>query len=129
MKEAYMDLIEEYLNNIAGMKLSLDGYGDRKKVQNINKLADRNRKIAALIEEKHPELKDRFLGLIEAEDEDIRAWAAHHVLEVMCYDSPDRKKALRVIADIAENCPDSTRRIGNTMWLKQYYEGHPEDIA
>ena len=123
-----MDLIEEYLNNIANMKLSLNDYGDRKKVQKSNRFADRNRKIAAIIEQKNPELKDRFLLLVEAEDVNIRTWAAHHVLEVMSYSSSDRKKALRVIADIAENSSDKIERLGNTMWLKQYYEEHPEDI-
>lgn len=113
--ENCMDLIEEYLINIANMKLSLDDYGDRKKVRKRNRLADRNRKIAAMIEQKHPELKDRFLALINAEDEDIRAWAAHHALEVMSYDYPDRKNALRVIEDIAENSPDSVQRLGNSM--------------
>ena len=122
-----MDLIEEYLNNLANRKLSSDDYGNRKKVRQSNRLADRNRKIAAVIEQKYPELKGRFLSLIEAEDEDVRAWAAHHVLEVMSYDLPDRKKALRVIENIAENSPDSVQRLGNTMWLKQYYEAHPAD--
>ena len=123
-----MDFIEEYLINIANMKLSLDDYGDRKKVRKSNRLADRNRKIAAMIEQKYPELKDRFLCLIDAEDEDIRSWTAHHALEVMSYDHADRKKALRVIEDIAENSPDSVQRLGNEMWLKQYYEEHPADI-
>ena len=123
-----MDLIEEYLNNIAGMKLSLDDYGDKEKVRKRNRLANRSRKIAAVIEQKHPELKGRFLCLIEADDEDIRAWAAHHVLEVMSYDHPDRKQALRVIADIAKHSADSLQRSGNAMWLKEYYEKHPEDI-
>lgn len=124
LRDQSMDLIEEYLNNIASMKLSLDDYGDRKKVQRSNRLAARNRKIAAIIEQKHPELKERFLRFIEAEDEDVRGWAAHHVLEVMSYDSRDRKMALRVIADIAENSPDIVQRTGNKMWLKQYYEQH-----
>lgn len=123
-----MDLIEEYLINIANMKLSLDDYGDRKKVRKSNRLADRNRKIAAMIEQKYPELKNRFICLINAEDEDIRLWAAHHALEVMSYDYPDRKNALRVIKFIAENSPDSLQRLGNSMWLKQYYEEHPADI-
>ncbi len=123
-----MDLIEEYLNNISRMKLSIDDYGDRKKVRQHNRLADRNRKIAALIEQKYPELKDRFLCLVVSEDEDIRAWAAHHALEVMSYDYSDRKKALRVIEDIAEKSSDSAYSLGDSMWLKQYYEKHPEDI-
>ena len=123
-----MDLIEEYLNNIASMKLSLDDYGERRKVRKHNKLADRSRKIASMIEQRYPELKNSFLCLIDSEDEDLRAWSAHHALEVMSYDYPDRKKALRVIADIAENSPDSVQRLGNAMWLKQYYEEHPEDM-
>lgn len=123
-----MEMIEEYLVNIRKMQLSLDDYSDRKKVLSSNRLANRNRKIAGMIEQKYPELKGRFLCLIEAESEDIRAWAAHHVLEVMSYDYPDRKKALRVIADIAEYSPDSIQRLGNKMWLKQYYAEHPEDV-
>lgn len=122
-----MDLLEEYKNNIISMKMPLDDYDDRKKVRKRNKLADRNRKIAALIEQTHPELKEPFLSFIEADDEDLRGWAAHHVLEVMSYGSPARKKALRVIADIAENSADRIQRTGNAIWLKQYYERHPED--
>ena len=123
-----MDLIEEYMNNIANMKLPLDDYGDRKKVRKRNRLADRNRKIAAIIDQKNPEMKDRFLCLTEAQDEEIRLWSAHHVLEVMMYDYADRKRALRVIADAAKNSPDRIQRSGNKMWLEQYYKAHPEDI-
>ena len=44
-----MDLIQEYINNIHEMEMTLDDYGDKKKVKRSNMLADRNRKIAAKI--------------------------------------------------------------------------------
>ena len=123
-----MDLIEQYLNHIAAMKMSSDDYGDRRKVRSRNRHADKVRKLAAVIDQKHPELKDRFLCLIESENLDVRSWAAHHVIEVMSYDLRDRRKALRVITDVSKNSPDSLQRMGNAMWLKRYYEEHPEDM-
>ncbi len=122
-----MDLIEEYINNIRGMAMSLDDFGDRKKCRNANQLADRNRKISAKIDKKYPELKERFADLLDSEEMDIRGWAAHSIIELMSYDRAVRLKALKVIEYEAEYSDDSIQRLGNSMWLKRYYEEHPED--
>ena len=56
-----MDLIEEYLGNLQIINsMTLDDYGDKRKVKRNNKLADRNRQIARDIENKYPEQKDNF---------------------------------------------------------------------
>ncbi|MBQ7646584.1 MAG: hypothetical protein IJS94_04880 [Clostridia bacterium] len=122
-----MDLIEEYLKNISDMKMTTDDYGDLKKVKNRNRLATRNRQIAIIIEKKHPELKARFILLTESDDENTRLWAAHHALEVMTYELSDRKKALKVISEIAKHSPDELQRSGNKAWLKDYCDKHPQD--
>lgn len=123
-----MDLIEEYLQNIKMMKLSLDDYGDKRKVKNSNQLADRNRKIVKLIAKGSNEIKLEYVSLLDSDDEDVRGWVAHHILELMKLDKPIRLKALGIINDEANNHRDSVCRLGNSMWLKQYYQKHPNDL-
>ena len=48
--------------------------------------------------------------------------------KVMEYDAETRKLALREIHDIAEHDEDSIQRLGNSMWLKDWYKKHPEDL-
>ena len=121
-----MNLIEEYLDNIENMKLSLDDYCDKGKVRKSNKLADRNVKIVELINHQ-PELIMTFVSLLDSEDIEVRAWVAHHVVERMNLDKSIRLKALRVIEDVSINHPDSQNRLGTKMWLEQYYKANPDD--
>ena len=121
-----MNLIEEYLDNIENMKLSLDDYGDKGKVRKSNKLADRNIKIVELINHQ-PELIMKFVSLLDSEDIEVRAWVAHHVIERMNLDKSIRLKALREIEDESINHPDSQKRLGTKMWLEQYYKANPDD--
>ena len=121
-----MTLIEEYLDNISKMQLSLDDYADKRKVRKSNKLAGRNIKIAECINTQE-ELKEQFVCLLNSDDRQVRGWVAHHVIERMTYDKATRQKALRVIEDDAVNNPDSVFRLGTKMWLKDYYSAHPED--
>ena len=48
------------------------------------------------------------------------------MLEVMNYSEEYRKMALEEIKDVINrNIP--VESLGNKMWLKQWYEQHPED--
>jgi len=123
-----MNLIEEYLDNVIKMKLSLDDFGDKRKVRKSNKLADRNVEIAELID-RQEDLKALFAGLLESEDREIRGWVAHHMIERMSFDKSARQKALKVIEDEAANSPDPVERLGNEMWLKKYYSDNPSDVS
>ncbi len=123
-----MKLIEEYLSNIRLMKLGLDAYDEKGKIKKSNKLADRNRKIAKLIDKESHDIKAEYLCLLDSPDEDVRGWVAHHVIELMTFDKTARMKALKVIKSEAENHSDNLIRLGNTMWLEKYYLDHPEDI-
>lgn len=122
-----MDIISEYIQNIAYMKLSNDDFGDKKKVKNSNRLAIRNRKIVSLIEKTHYELKDDFVKLLDSDNEEVKRWVAHHVLEIMTVDAPIRKKALSIIEYESKHHEDAPTRMGNTIYLKKYYGEHPED--
>lgn len=121
-----MDLIQEYINNIHEMEMTLDDYGDKKKVRRSNMLADRNRKIAAKINNGQEELKSDFIKLLDSNEVDIRLWAAHHIIEIMSYERPIIERALKEIEYESEHHKDSTQRLGNKMWLKQFYDKHPE---
>lgn len=123
-----MNLIEEYLSNIKTMKLGLDDYADKRKVKKSNKLADRNREIAKIIDNDESWIKLQYIRLLESNDVDVRNWVAHHVIEIMTFDQPTRKRALNIIKDEAENNSDSLVRLGTSMWLKQYYKNHPDEF-
>ena len=122
-----MGLIEEYLNNLQVIHdMTLDDFGDKKKVRKTNKLADRTRQIATDIENKYPELKMKFCELLHNDNWKIRSQVAHHMLEVMNYSSEYRKLALNEIRDVVRR-DILVYSLGNSMWLKQWYDEHPED--
>ncbi len=124
-----MDLIGEYLQNkIIIDSMTLDDYGEKKKVRKANKLATRNRKIAAIIELKHPELKEQFSDLLLSSDINVKGQVAHHILEVMNYDEKTKSEALKIIEYIANHDDDPIQRLGNSMWLKDWYAKHPNMI-
>ena len=123
-----MNLIEEYIQNIKMMKLSLDDFGNKRKVNDSNKLADRNRKIVKLIDKGSNHIKLEYVSLLDSNDKDVRGWVAHHILELMNCDKSIRLKALYIIKDEANNHSDNVHRLGSSMWLKQYYQKHPDDL-
>ena len=120
-------MIEKYLANLQEIhSMTLEDFGDKRKVQRGNKLATENRRIAADIEKKHPELKEAFSQLLSHDDWQVRCQVAHHMLEVMNYPAADRKKAfLEILSVIQKDIP--IHSLGNKMWLDQWYEKHPED--
>lgn len=122
-----MDLIESYLSNLQTINsMTWDDYGDKRKVRRNNKLSDANRQIATDIENTYPEYKEKFSELLLHENWEIRCQVAHHMLEVMNYPEEYRKMALDEIKSvISKNIP--VESLGNKMWLKQWYEQHPQD--
>ena len=121
-----MNLIEEYLDNITKMKLSLDDYGNKRKVRKTNRIAARNIKIAEFINTQE-DLKTQYASLLESESLEIRSRVAHHMIERMTFEKALRQKALKVIEDEVANSPDSLNSLGNKMWLKEYYSANPGD--
>lgn len=122
-----MDMIETYLSNLQTINnMTLDDYGDKHKVKRNNKLSSSNRQIATEIESTYPEYKENFSKLLLHDNWKIRCQVAHHMLEVMNYSEEYRKMALEEIKDVVNrNIP--VESLGNKMWLKQWYEQHPED--
>ena len=122
-----MDLIETYLSNLQTINsMTLDDYGDKRKVRRNNKLSDANRQIATDIENIYPEYKEKFSELLLHDNWKIRCQVAHHMLEVMNYSEECRKLALDEIKSvISKNIP--VESLGNKMWLKQWYEQYPQD--
>lgn len=122
-----MDLIETYLSNLQTINsMTWDDYGDKRKVRRNNKLSDANRQIATDIENTYPEYKEKFSELLLHENWEIRCQVAHHMLEVMNYPEEYRKMALdKIKSVISKNIP--VESLGNKMWLKQWYEQHPQD--
>ena len=129
-----MELVAEYLEKIELLDEDPfytqveDKKALRKAVRDNNKRADRIRAIAKEIEVSYPELKSAFAQLLYHERQSVRSWVAHHILEVMNYDTPIRADALREIERIAAE-DDTVNGLGNKMWLQQWYQEHPEDCG
>ena len=122
-----MDLIKTYINNLQIINgISLDDYGNKKKVKKNNKLADMNRQIAKDIENKYPEMKIEFAKLLQDDNWRVRSQVAHHMLEVMNYPQEYRKIALDEIKSVIERNV-AVESLGNRMWLEQWYEQYPQD--
>ena len=119
-----MDLIFEYVTSV--IKMDETDYADQKSVRQHNRLADRVRSIAGEIDHMNSTIKMEFYELLSHENESVRLWAAHHILEVMNYDNTCRGKALKIIACVADK-NDGTHGLGNKMWLKKWLQEHPSD--
>ncbi len=124
-----MELIQEYLalviDIVSPKKFSEKVYfADFSKEH--NRKVTRMRKIATRIEQDYPGLKNEFCKLLSHENDGVRLWVAHHVLEVMNCDKSCRKAALRVIRYKART--DKTANgFGERIWLKEWYKTHPKD--
>ena len=121
-----MSLIEEYLEKalyIANETKEI--YSDKKLVAKHNRFAKRIRNIAILIQEKNPELKNEFSMLLEHDNDIVKIWVAHHILEVMQFEDDIRKKALNIIYKSSKQ--NSTDGFGDKIWLENWLEEHPTD--
>lgn len=118
-----MTLLEEYVCSAMELeKLNQAGLTGKTAKRN-NKLADRLREIAATIEVKTPEIKPDFCRLLSHGNSNVRAWCAHHILEVMsCKDEYSRM----ALAEITARAKD---RYGEKLWLDEWYAQHPQDRA
>ena len=101
-------------------------YADKKGVRQHNRLADRIRAIAYEIDHMNPTIKLSFYELLSHENETVRIWVAHHILEVMNYDNMCRGKALKIISCVADK-NDRINSLGNKMWLEKWLQEHPLD--
>ena len=60
------------------------------------------------------------------QNEEIRLWVAHHILEHMNYERSFRKTALKEIRRMART-DKAANGFGEKMWLKDWYKTHPKD--
>ena len=120
-----MNLVQEYIM-LAIEVVSFNEYDKNKSVNDYNLKATRMRKIATEIETNHSDLKQEFCQLLSHENDGIRLWVAHHVLEVMNCDKSYRKAALREIRYKA-SADKTANGFGENVWLKDWYKTHPED--
>ena len=124
-----MSLVQEYLSLVIDIVSPKElsekvYYADFSK--EYNRKVTKMRKIATVIEQNYPELKNEFYKMLSHENAGVRLWVAHHVLEVMNCDKSSRKAALREIRYAAKT--DKTANgFGEKMWLKDWYKTHPKD--
>ncbi len=118
-----VDLVEEYVGHIIAMN-STD-YGNKLSVVLHNKHAKRIRKIAMIINQHHPELKNPFFSLLRNKNKNVKLWAAHHILEVMNFNKDEQESAVAIIRQNAQE--DSVYGLGDRMWLKDWLENHKRE--
>ena len=117
-----MDLIKEYIAiAIEFEKLNQAGLSSKKDVKRNNHLADKLRHIAKTIESERPDKKVDFANLLLHANSNVRGWCAHHMLEVMTFQSEHKISALQEIA------ARSSADYGEKLWLNQWYNKHPND--
>ena len=114
-----MDLIFEYVTSV--IEMDETDYADKKSVRQHNRLATKIRAIACKIDSMDSTTKMKFYELLSHENESVRCWVAHHILEVMNYDNMCRGRALKVISYVSD------KSLGNKMWLTQWLQEHPSD--
>lgn len=98
-----------------------------KKDKKNNEICSKLLNIVDMIEEKDADTKRQFFDLMDSENEDLRSRVAHNILDRMHADRAIRIKALSIIKNRIENTQDSAERMGNQIWLKDYFKDHPED--
>jgi len=117
-----MDLIKEYIAiAIEFEKLNQAGLSSKKDVKRNNHFADKLRHISKTIESQRPDLKVDFANLLLHDNPTVRVWCAHHMLEVMTFQSEQKISALQEIA------VRSSADHGEKLWLDQWYNKHPND--
>lgn len=120
-----MNLVQEYLALATGIA-SFNEYDNKASVKEYNHKASQMRKIAVKIEQTYPDLKNEFFELLSYENDTVRLWVAHHILEVMSCAKNLRKSALKEIQNAAKT--DKTANgFGEKLWLKEWYKSHPAD--
>ena len=118
-------MVQEYLE-LANDVVLFNEYENKTAVKVCNRKVTQMRKIAIEIETNHSNLKQEFCQLLSHENDGIRLWVAHHVLEVMNCEKNYRKEALREIRYKAKT--DKTADgFGEKIWLNEWYKAHPKD--
>jgi hypothetical protein len=121
-----MNLVQEYFtlaNEVISWRESVH---DNITAEAHNQKVNRMRSIAVEIEQDFPDFKLNFFNLLSNENQEIRLWVAHHMLECMNYEQCFKKYALKEI-----RCKVRTDRtalgFGEKLWLKEWYKSHPKD--
>ena len=121
-----MNLVQEYFILINEVVSYRETVHDVATAEVHNQKVKRMSAIATEIDQKFPELKNDFYELLKSENEEIRLWVAHHILEHMNYDQSFRKNALKEIRHRART--DKTAYgFGEKVWLKAWYKAYPKD--
>ena len=121
-----MNLVQEYFILINEVVSYRETVHDVATAEVHNRKVKRMSAIATEIDQKFPELKNDFYELLKNENEEIRLWVAHHIIEHMNYDQSFRKNALKEIRHRART--DKTAYgFGEKVWLKAWYKAHPKD--
>ena len=121
-----MNLVQEYFILVNEVVSYRETVHDVATAEVHNRKVKRMSAIATEIDQKFPELKNHFYELLKNENEEIRLWIAHHILEHMNYDQSFRKNALKEIRHRART--DKTAYgFGEKVWLKAWYKAHPKD--
>ena len=121
-----MNLVQEYFILVNEVVSYRETVHDVATAEVHNRKVIRTSAIATEIDQKFPELKNDFYELLKNENEEIRLWVAHHILEHMNYDQSFRKNALKEIRRRART--DKTAYgFREKVWLKAWYKAHPKD--
>jgi len=91
------------------------GFAGARNVRTANRAADRMRKIALDIAKLAEDDKKEFAALLQADSLPLRAWAAHHLLEIIGAGEFE-EAALEVIERSAES--ESIDAPGERLWLR-----------
>lgn len=121
-----MNLVQEYFALVSEVVTYRETVYDGVTAEKHNQKVKNMSAIATEIEQNFPELKNDFYKLLSNDNNEIRLWVAHHILEYMNYDQYFRKNALNQIRRMART--DKTAYgFGEKMWLKNWYKTHPKD--
>lgn len=121
-----MNLVQEYYMLVNEVVSWRDTVHDGTTAENHNKKVNRMGTIAVEIDRDFPNLKTEFFDLLSDENEEIRLWVAHHMLECMNYESVFKKRALKVIRRRVRT-NKTVSGYGEILWLKEWYKTHPKD--
>lgn len=121
-----MNLVQEYLVLVNEVVLWREIVYDGITAEKHNNKVKRMSTIAREIERDFPNLKMDFFDLLSEDNEEIRMWVAHHMLECMNYEPVFKKQALRVIRHRART-EKMAPGYGEKVWLKEWYKTHPKD--
>jgi len=120
LSNSYDKLIKKFIAGVDATK-NID-YLSRQSIRKNNRGVVTYRKTAQMIGKQYPEKIGEFASFLDSDDQKLKVCTAHCLLELMPCTREIEGKALKVLRDYMDNCPQCDT-IGYEIWFDMWESG------